>query len=386
MTQEEVEKVKEIIKIHKNTDNYTTQDVLQSLQNGGSIDQVTFELFRLIVKRPRIHKEVYINKSQPWVQRILEKGEKESSMFHVFKWFPNQLTGQEYLSNLLFLYNSNYKNTRKIIHLLDDGKGRNKIPYFHLFFIFVFKKLYNRKINLSSMDDLKLLFSETHFDDFLDRLIKEYGYLKKLGGETFSFRKRYDNLDKFIKVDTQSINDADIGLDIGGGFMTPALSRLFKKNMVCLDKNNLSESLELSKDLFNYPEDYIAELKNQKYIMFDSMTDSLPKDYNSYFITSFGFMASTVAVDQFYTDKYGDLENPFLTYMSCKRVSELIVDNKEVYIIMWARPTTRVSENKLISLKFKNGVLTEYDLLSDPDSTKYCTSNEFGCSQRVNFV
>jgi hypothetical protein len=121
-------------------------------------------------------------------------------------------------------------------------------------------------------------------------------------------------------------------------------------------------------------EDYREQIKRQKWEYFDVFTDQINDSYSTYFITSFGFVISTVAP----TNGEGTWINT--TYNGIKRIAELIGKGKSVYFILYGRPSVRIHRNKIISFKFENKKPTLIEILEDNYSTsKY----SFGVSVKL---
>jgi hypothetical protein len=206
------------------------------------------------------------------------------------------------------------------------------------------------------------------------------GGLKRIAGETTTNCTLYDwlltetNIDDEEAVMHDVIQAADVAYDLGGGYATPYMSLLFKKPMVCADVTDPTSAV-VDPIMIKPPENmnvagYLDLLQQQPWLEFDVNTSRFPLDYNSYFITSFGFATSTVApIDD--TQTWFDI-----TYNAIKRIIELAAEGKDVYFILYGRPTVRVHVNKIIAMRFVDKQLVHNWTYEDPYSTD--TEHVFG--------
>ena len=278
------------------------------------------------------------------------------------------------------LYEENYLGVRDFVHRVNGLSGYNKVPYLHILLKSLAKQVTpNQKLN--TKNNLKILFDSQDLNTQLDSWIAS-NEVKKYSGETVTSPGIYSWLTTDFPLDTKSIADAEIAYDLGGGFATPAMSILFNKPMVCLDinspSNNANVVINTVKGLT--VQEYRDLLSQQAYINFNVFTDEFPLEYNSYFITSFGFANSTVSTPENETIAGSSWVNT--TYNCMKRLANLIAAGKEVYFLLYGRPTNRVHRNKVIAMKFKNKQFITSEIYDDNYSTK--DTYNFGVTHVLN--
>jgi len=338
-------------------------------------EKLARSLTTLCVVKPLVTKSIKISSSLAWKTYMNDNNvsKNHSTMANVIKLLDKTQINQW----IIELYEENYPGVKDFVHRVNSLSGYNKVPYLYILLKSLAKViLRNKKVN--SKKELKLLFDSTELTPQVDSWINA-NELKKYSGETVTSPNIYSWLTKDFPLDTKSIADADIAYDLGGGFATPALSILFNKPMVCLDvnppSNNANVIINTIKSLTL--EEYRDLLAQQAFINFNIFTDEFPLNYNSYFITSFGFATSTVSSSENETIAGSSWINT--TYNCMKRLANLIAANKEVYFILYGRPTNRVHRNKVIAMKFKNMELTASEIYEDDYGTK--TEYNFGVNQ-----
>lgn len=345
-----------------------------------SVEKLTELLFKLLVKQPKKHLVVRVSADTPFAKHVIEKKKRSTTMFNLLTYKGNPGGIEDYI---IKLYNDDYEDTRLIVNHIDDLVGDDKIPYLKLF-------LENLTVFLNigelTFTKIKKLFeSYQYMLNVLERIKKEFGYIKLIGGETYAEIGKYDILKELVDIDYDKINDADIAIDLGGGYMTPDVSRIFNRELICLDKNDpkVGDSI---KEYCGFTTEYIEKLEKQEWWNIDLIYDKIDDSYDKYFFSSFGFINSTIGPRDYLKNKYSEVSNYLISYMATYRLAELIVKKKEIYCIFLGRPTSRVNENKLLSLFFKDGKLIENEILSDPYSNKYCDTSLFGSRRTVVFV
>jgi hypothetical protein len=351
---------------------------LLDINDADYAEKLARSLTTLCVVKPLVIKSIKISRSLAWKTYMEDNNvsKNQSTMANVIKLLDKTDINQW----IIELYEEDYPGVKDFVHRVNNLSGYNKVPYLHILLKSLAKVILpNKKLN--SKEALKLLFSSTELTSQIDSWVNA-NELKKYSGETVTSPSMYSWLNKNFPLDTKSIADSDIAYDLGGGFATPALSILFNKAMVCLDvnppTNNANVVINTIKSLT--VEEYRDLLAQQAFINFNVFTDEFPLNYTSYFITSFGFATSTVSSPGNETLAGSSWINT--TYNCMKRLSNLIAANKEVYFILYGRPTNRVHRNKVIAMKFKNMQLITSEIYKDDYSTK--TAYNFGVTQVLN--
>lgn len=360
-----------------------TNILLKSMkENNLNIKELTEHIFKILIKEPELSKKAYYYNDTPYSKYVIENNAYNNTMGTLLRY---KQIAPVITENILDLYNEDYCSTREVIHYINSLQGDDKVPYLMLYLEHILKYLnINSKLNLGL---LRVLFKNDMIIRITQELKEKYGYVKFVGGETNITRYGYGKLFNYINVDFDSIEEAEVGLDLGGGFYTPNLSKLFKKDLICIDVVNPNKI----EDLKNF-QDYTGELDKYgklpfiDFLQLNMLYDSLPDNYQSYFISSFGFINSTIGPRTYMLEECPTVTNLIVCYASCYRLAELITKGKEVYCIFWGRPTVRVNENKIVSLKFKNNKLLNSDILSDPFSNKHCYDGRFGSELDFEFI
>ena len=332
----------------------------------------------LAIVKPLGIKSIKLSKSLAW--RVYMDDNKVSKNNSTMANVVKLLDKSDINLWVLELYEENYPNTRNFVHRVNALSGYNKVPYIHILLKSLAKVvLIDTKLN--TKQNLKTLFDSAELNVQLQLWI-DSNEVKKYSGETVTSPNIYNWLSKEFPLDVDSIASAEIAYDLGGGFATPALSILFNKPMICLDINSPSSNqnviINAVKSLT--VQEYRDLLTQQAFINFNVFTDDFPLDYSSYFITSFGFATSTVSAGDNGTVAGNSWVNT--TYNCMKRLANLIAANKEVYFILYGRPTNRVHRNKVIAMKFKNKKLITSEIYDDNYSTK--DTYNFGVTHVLN--
>lgn len=341
-------------------------------------------IYLLATKRPLITNFIKLDERTAWATYMRENNVKINSMMSNF---IKTLGKSGFFINaiVLDLYEKNFANTRFFVHLLNDKKHENKVPYLEICLNSLCKHVLNKFLETHE-DIIKLMsLPKEEIRELISSIGKNVGGFKKISGETNTDCIAYSWLEDGFEFDKDFISTAEVGYDLGGGFSTPYISHIFKKNMISLDKNKPSLARE-NKIKIRLPEEinpnlYYVMLDNQKWEYFDVFENSINDRFQSYFITSFGFATSTVAPSK-QIKKLGDkVKNSYTTYYAIKTITDLINKGKDVYFVFYGRPTTKVFQNKIISMKFINKKLINYKFYSDPYSCR--EEHNFGFNKQV---
>lgn len=361
-------------KVSKGT-RYSNTEILDQINNLDKDSEDYHELLtRLLVllatKKPIVVPQIKISNSTAWMRYMKSNAidTKASAMANTIKMLDKSPVNQW----IITMYEENWANTRLFVNYVNGLQSRDKVPYLHILIKTIFKDLYDRK--LETEQDLKDLMART---DLIDSVVKSsvtLGGLKKISGETATNTGIYAWLTSSgdFNVLLDAIESAEAAYDLGGGYCTPALSMQFKKKLISLDlvdpksarDSNVALSIDSSLNMGTIQ--YLDLLDQQQWQEFDVFTSSIDNSFNSYFITSFGFATSTVvSIDgKTWIDT---------TYSAIKCITKLIAEGKDVYFILYGRPTIRIHQNKVIGMRFVNKELVHTEIYQDPFSqdTKY---------------
>jgi len=359
-------------KVSKGT-GYSNNEVIEQIN---SLDKdsedyqelLTRALVLLATKKPLVTPLVKIAGNTAWMQYMKSNGidTKASTMANTIKMIDKSPINQWIIN----LYEENWGNTRMFVNYINGLRSNNKIPYLHILLKSLYKSAYDEG-KLETEQQLKDLMAREDLIDIVVRTSMNSGGLKKISGETATNTGIYKWVTESgdFKVLHHAIANAEAAYDLGGGYATPALSIQFNKVLTSLDLIDPKSardldvvSLNIDSDLQISPREYLNLLDSQRWQEFDVFINHIDPSYNSYFITSFGFATSTVV----------GLEGKTwidTTYNAIKCIAELIAMGKDVYFILYGRPTTRIHQNKVIGMRFFNKELVDVEIYQDPFST-----------------
>lgn len=351
---------------------YSNNEIIEQIKNLDKTSEdyhelLTRALVLLATKKPLVTPMVKIAGKTAWMQYMKSNGidTRASTMANTIKMIDKSPINQWIIN----LYEENWGNTRMFVNYVNGLRSKDKIPYLHILLKSLYKSAYDSG-KLETEQDLKDLMARDDLIDIIVRSSMDTGGLKKLGGETATHTGIYRWLTESedFRVLPDVIQAAEAAYDLGGGYATPALSIQFNKVLTSLDiidpksardldvvSLNVDPSLQIS------PKEYLNLLDSQRWEQFDVYLNHINSDYNSYFITSFGFATSTVVSVEGKT--WIDT-----TYNAIKCITELVALGKDVYFILYGRPTTRVHQNKVIGMRFVNKELVDFEIYQDPFS------------------
>lgn len=263
------------------------------------------------------------------------------------------------------LYEENFGSTRETILFLDQQRDPHIVPYLHVI-------LQNAASNILKIEgapqteDIKKLF--THNKLLLnwckDKI--ERGFqLKHFGGQTNTRPGLYVQLFRQIPELKNFLNpDAESNIDLGGGFSTPELSQGFGIKFTSYDlispRMALEWNLKFSPTISETEEkDHFGLLVNQPYIEFDVFTDEFPTDFESYNITSFGFINSTVTSLSLAQEEIErELKKFNSMFYGVYRIVQLIALGKSVNVVFYGRPDLAYM-NRLVMMRAHQGQIED---------------------------
>jgi hypothetical protein len=349
---------------------YSNTELLEQINNLNKDSEDYHELLtRLLVllatKKPILVPQVKLSNRTAWMQYMKSNAidTKASAMANTIKMLDKSPINQWVIN----LYEENWANTRLLVNYVNGLQSRDKVPYLHILLKTLFKSMFDRK--LETEQDLKDLMARTDLIDNVVATSITLGGLKKISGETATNTGIYTWLTTSgdFNVLTDVIANANAAYDLGGGYCTPALSMQFKKKLISLDlidpKTARTDNVVIAVDpsLEMGTIQYLDLLDQQKWEQFDVFVSSINNQFDSYFITSFGFATSTVV----------SIDNKTwidTSYNAIKCITKLIAEGKDVYFILYGRPTARIHQNKVIGMRFVNKELVSTEIYQDPFS------------------
>ncbi len=217
---------------------------------------------------------------------------------------------------------------------------------------------------------------------------------REIGGMTFTVVGMYDwvvhspatGCLRFPKT-------AEACIDLGGGYATPDLRRVLGLPLVSFDLEPPTRARELgirrfaattAGKKFRAPpqnrirwqtdaeaELYFAQLEQQPWQRFDVYGDRFDASADSYFVTSFGFMTSTVASHSPLALTRRELSSNVraqmaTTFTAASRVMELVLAGKDVSLLTYQRAISRAYRNITVFLRFKAHALVDFAAFEEP--------------------
>lgn len=295
-------------------------DPLMKLEiNEANIARATFLIAGLVTIEAQETLPNDFTVPQEWIER--KKSEKTPIRETMNSW-EKRTRSSVTLRYIFDLYAENYGHTREVLHhFLASPNG---IPYFDLLIVKAAHDTYNLSIPMTyvpnelsprSKANLKRIFAD---DGLIEWAKSRPTDLKQYSGMTNSIIGIYDwiSYDNFRAATgfDQFPQAAEAYLDLGGGFATPDISRLIGKEFTSLDLLSPKDAekwglffqelvswqtpkMSINATRLQTPaerEAYLAKLATTKWLFSDVFVTPLPDQFVSYFITSFGFLSSTV--------------------------------------------------------------------------------------------
>lgn len=238
----------------------------------------------------------------------------------------------------------NCADTRKLLLFLNEQTGKDRVPYIHKILVHLAKHF---GVVISSWNSVSEIASHQNVYRVLKGWSDEVG-LKHYSGATNTNVGLYDWImgDPSARPDLATIKRSDVRIDLGGGYSTFEISKLFGAEFVSYDLINPATA---SKTIIHNWHDKIklSDIQSAKWQKFDVMKDGFSDSGKSYSVVSFGFLGSTVG-NSGYTHKEVGLA-------ACTRVAELIAFGRPTYCYFYGRPTKRFSRFPIIQLWADNG-------------------------------
>ena len=221
------------------------------------------------------------------------------------------------------------------------------------------------------------LFSDK--DKIVEWLKQTKRPLRYYSGNTNTILYRYDMLFKDIAIH----NDFEAYYDLGGGYNTSEINRIFGKDFTSLDKVNpliskYDEALVIRKRTSNILNaclnnqemaQYLERQGAVKYMKFNVSSQSIPDNFKSYVITSTGFMSSTVKLSKkMERDWCEEKIEPHNRYtvtsiVAMYRIIELVTAGKHVHLVTINRASSRLYSNRVVSLEWRDGKIVKHKII-----------------------
>ena len=270
---------------------------------------------------------------------------------------------------------------REIFELLLSQKTAP--PYLNVLLLYMIKQLFG--LSNDAMAKITEDRNELHhwYEELLrhktraaDWIIANGQALRFLGGRTNTILGYYD----FYFDTLYSKRDFAAYFDLGGGFNTSEITRLTGSEFISLDllspaPTTYNRDIIMRRKLANgtirclNDAEMAAYFKRQSkvpWMAFDVGTDSIPSGFDSYFLTSTGFMTSTVKPSSGLKERWcaEPLEPQYrhilTSFIAMYRVIELVATGKNVCLMSVSRASSRYYANRAVWLEWKNGAIVDY--------------------------
>lgn len=314
-----------------------------------------------------------------WMDEFQRKGENRKAMM-AGRWAMIQgVSGRPEIGLYpIFLFNSDYGKSRRIFNEFLTYEKKPP-PYLDL----VWMNLFHEALGLSHTEirtlcngpfleiarHMHTLLSE-HNDLIETWLENKRKNLRFYGGETNTIIGLYDEILADEGAGIRHFNkNAAKRYDLGGGFNTSEIERLFGTSFVSADVRSphieehdpdiiIQEVLSGKKLTIADTDMHDAYLRRQtqvEYLKFDVLEDSFPEDADSYAIVSAGFMTSTVRPKIGRELRKNGNGHILLSLHAILRVMELAVRGKEVDLFTIQRASSRHYRYKTCLLQWRKG-------------------------------
>jgi hypothetical protein len=363
-----------------------------------SVPESTLRVAKLLLLREPSYggSEVRIsNVHDTAIERLAQRLEAEGNIYRAVMLANWCTIRQGHIPNYaLYLYNADYKHTRRILeHLLLGEKLAP--PYIKL----VLLNMLHQGLGLGH-DQLHELTSQPFYRlvPWINRMFADdhvFGWLNDkrqpirfYGGVTNTILGFYDPLFADPAVGTEFINRAaERRYDLGGGFNTAEIERLVGCSFVSADlmtprmADHDPELIMLDCRTSKHGRvateaarrEFFARQDRVEHLPFDVFKDSFPTDAGSYTIVSAGFLTSNLRPSSDYSAKIkGSRLGTLATSMhALARVLELVALGKSVDLFTIQRATSRVFHYKTCLLQWREGKLVRLMTTVDPRSTEW---------------
>jgi hypothetical protein len=340
----------------------------------GNLYEVTEALLKIMTKRPYMHvKNNLLGSLGPSYWRLgIEEGPRDqwgNSLRRPL--MMSVIRRPSVLGQVVFkMYESGHGKVRETIHYLADLEG--VVPYFDILFMNACAELCGEDLLRVIKDQSKermwarieelvreLMSEDCKLIQYCEQLARDSEGMSTMSGKTNTVLGLYDSLVGSPKCGLQSWpRDADVYIDLGGGFATPDLIGLTDLPFVSFDvtsprearkkgvrfRRGKSARLENTEWLTEREREvYLKKLDAQEYRSFNVFEDRFETDKNSYMITSFGFLTSNPSTGPEFSPKYTcqlgrHLKSVDVQFHGLFRVLELVALGKKVTLYCWGRP------------------------------------------------
>lgn len=274
-------------------------------------------------------------------------------------------------------------NTQEIFELFLNQKPRP--PYLTLLCLNLIKQIFGHtNDDMARISSDAMLLYEWHGKLFSDkeRIIEWLKQAKRplryYSGNTNTILNRYD-----VHFTDVAINkNIEAFYDLGGGYNTSEINRIFGKDFTSLDLvdpliSKYDEDLIIRKRVSKIQnvclnnaemQEYLERQKAVKYTKFNISNHSIPDHFNSYMIVSAGFMTSTVKLLKQTEEKWcAEKIQPSSRYtvtsiLAMYRVMELVAAGKHVQLVTLNRASSRLYTNRMVSLEWLNGKIVNHTI------------------------
>ncbi|MFN7728010.1 MAG: hypothetical protein ACK5P7_02515 [Bdellovibrio sp.] len=326
---------------------------------------------------------------------------------HFKKEYSNGMMGlavtflDEVIKFIFLLYEEDFGAVRETVLYLDDQREPHNIPYLSTF-------LRNSLGQVPGVDSSEIIFEQIRQamgpEKFLIKWCeseKAAGHpLKAYAGMTNTLVGHYQKLfEKFPQLRSKLIQEAEINIDLGGGYSTPEVSEATDQAFVSYDiespqgarEKGLQFKFEDRELSVEQKQNYFSKLESQDFKRFDVFTDDFPAEASSYNITSFGFLNSSVRSQSHSRPELDrKLQDLNTMFFACWRILRLAAHGKKIALLTFGRPHYKYL-NKLVVFRFADSKMIEAyvppDLLSlSLFATKNSAGHYFSRDQIKSFL
>lgn len=294
-----------------------------------------------------------------WRRDLLSK-ENSNGMMNLAICFLDEIA-----KFVIQLYEEDFGSVRETIQYLDDQSEPNNIPYLSTFLRTALEHLPGirsdeiifEKIR-QAMDSRKLLIQWCEEQKARGSALKYYG------GQTNTWLGLYTELfQRMPQLPQKLIPNAEINIDLGGGFATPEVSENLGQKYTSYDlicpRDAREMGLQFKVDKRNGKtvdtEAYLDLLDTQAFQKFDVFENDFPDGHQTYNICSFGFLNSSVkSLSPARPEFPAHLQALNTMFFCCWRIVRLAAKGKNVVLLTYGRAHQSYM-NKLMVFRFQEG-------------------------------
>lgn len=264
-----------------------------------------------------------------------------------------------FCTRVLMLLEENYGDSQDVFDFLLSLQGDQQVSHFQKFV-----RSMGERCGRPDWSVLPRTLFDGSFLRELRRLAEQKFPFYEIGGRTNTSLETYRwcfEPGAIEKTGFESVRRStyDLCFDLGGGYATPFLASRFQKPLVCLDICDPNQLISLDPESQTEYRRHGLELGSEPipFIYFDVFKSKIPTNADTYLITSFGFLGSTISEPS--QKSFG--EKSFAPYRatlaSARLLSQLIFQGKKIDLCVYARPSKAYYSNICYTLRFRESKL-----------------------------